>query len=143
MAQWQRSGLTDRAGVVNMVDMIDMAAYMQRRRDARRVELKEMLGGKCVGCGTTEDLEFHHKEPATKLFSIGQCIDTNWDKLVTEAKKCELLCGSCHDVETIKQLSVPHGGGASGKKNCPCIPCKSKKAEYMKQYKRPHPRRSC
>ena len=37
-----------------------------RQRDwaRRQVEkLKELLGGKCVECGTTEELEFDHLEP--------------------------------------------------------------------------------
>ncbi len=33
--------------------------------------------------------------------------------------------------------AVEHGGGLSGKKNCPCTPCKDRKAAYMQTYKRP------
>jgi hypothetical protein len=34
-------------------------------------KLIEELGGECVVCGTKEELEFDHVDPATKLFTIG------------------------------------------------------------------------
>lgn len=30
---------------------------------------------------------------------------------------------------------VEHGDGLTGKKGCPCAPCKARKSQYMKQYR--------
>jgi 5-methylcytosine-specific restriction endonuclease McrA len=62
---------------------------------ARVKKLKEMRGGKCLYCGAKEDLVFHHRDPTTKEFSPAGATKS-WDRLVREAKKCDLLCSSCH-----------------------------------------------
>ena len=70
----------------------------ERRR--RKAELVRMLGGKCVECGYNKSitaLSFHHIDPKTKLFEVSNGhIMENWDDVVKEAKKCELLCLNCH-----------------------------------------------
>jgi hypothetical protein len=55
-----------------------------------------VLGGKCVRCGTTENLEFDHIDPSTKVFAISAALSRAWDALVKEASKCQLLCKPCH-----------------------------------------------
>lgn len=63
----------------------------------------------------------------------------SWRRLVTELNKCQLLCRPCHLKKSQTDGSsraVEHGGGESGKKNCPCAPCKARKAEYMANYYR-------
>jgi 5-methylcytosine-specific restriction endonuclease McrA len=55
-----------------------------------------MLGGRCVRCGSTEDLEFDHIDPTTKWFPVGAGMSRAWDVLVEEALKCQLLCPPCH-----------------------------------------------
>lgn len=34
--------------------------YMKAYRERKKAEAIEILGGHCVKCGSTEDLEFHH-----------------------------------------------------------------------------------
>jgi hypothetical protein len=58
--------------------------------------LVEMLGGKCVRCGSTEDLEFDHIDPSAKRFAIGAELSRAWAELVAEAQKCQLLCRKDH-----------------------------------------------
>lgn len=53
-----------------------------------KTETIEALGGRCVECGATERLEFDHRDPSTKLFSLGK----RWgmadkEKLAIEALK--------------------------------------------------------
>lgn len=55
-----------------------------------------MLGGKCVRCGATENLEFDHIDPSTKVFAVCAGLDKAWDVLVEEASKTQLLCKPCH-----------------------------------------------
>ena len=70
-------------------------------RRKRKEALIKMLGGKCVACGynkTIEALSFHHIQPENKLFDIsgnGNLMQ-DWDIVVAEAKKCEILCLNCH-----------------------------------------------
>ena len=60
----------------------------------------EYLGGKCSKCGYNKchsSLAFHHKDPKTKLFAIGDGSSTrNWCKIQNELDKCILLCHNCH-----------------------------------------------
>jgi 5-methylcytosine-specific restriction endonuclease McrA len=71
--------------------------YLKRRYDERRARGLAMLGGRCVRCGTTEDLAFDHIDPSTKLFDIAdRMAQYQWERIVDELKKCQLLCSSCH-----------------------------------------------
>jgi hypothetical protein len=59
----------------------------------RRNILIEMLGGKCVDCGTTKNLQFDHIDPSKKSFNIS-CVLS--ERTLKELEKCELRCGNCH-----------------------------------------------
>jgi hypothetical protein len=50
------------------------------------------LGGKCVKCGTSDNLEFNHIDPLNKKMEASG--KTNFRQ--GEYKKCELMCKSCH-----------------------------------------------
>lgn len=111
-----------------------MNDYMKDRWKQRREEAIDQLGGKCVKCNSTEDLEFDHIDPSTKLFTISSGSSFSETRFQEELKKCQLLCRECHKKKTSRSNSVDHGQGLSGKRNCPCELCKAKKAEYMKAY---------
>ena len=71
----------------------------ERRR--RKEYLVKMLGGHCAKCGYHQSisaLSFHHKDPKTKLFHISNngCLMQDWNMVLSEAKKCILLCLNCH-----------------------------------------------
>lgn len=51
-----------------------MRQYMKRYRDQRRADAIELLGGRCVDCGSTEDLEFDHIDRSEKRFTIGDIL---------------------------------------------------------------------
>jgi transposase len=71
---------------------------------ARRRRVKELLvaeaGGRCVICGydrSISALAFHHRDPETKRFGLGQSGATrSLDSMRAEAGKCDLLCSNCH-----------------------------------------------
>jgi hypothetical protein len=108
--------------------------YQLDRFRRRKQEAIAFLGGKCVVCETTENLEIDHIDRTLKNFSVSEMWAVKEERFYAELRKCQLLCKSHHLEKTIKESSVPHGGGVSGKKNCPCILCKQKKAEYMTAY---------
>ena len=76
-------------------------ASIRKRKENNRKFLIEMLGGKCVGCGVTEKLQFDHIDRKQKSFTIGKMLESSLEnKLIPEAKKCQLLCKSCHQYKT-------------------------------------------
>jgi 5-methylcytosine-specific restriction endonuclease McrA len=72
---------------------------MRRRRKVKR-ELVEEAGGECVRCGFDEHpagLQFHHLIPAEKKFAVSnKGVTRSIEESRTEAKKCVLLCATCH-----------------------------------------------
>lgn len=76
-----------------------LEAVAKRRRVIKRTLVQE-AGGRCLLCGYSRcqrALQFHHVDPATKSFQIGdrghsRALERSRD----EARKCVLLCGNCH-----------------------------------------------
>jgi hypothetical protein len=74
---------------------------IKEKKAKKKAFLIEMLGGKCVGCGITENLQFDHIDRKQKSFTIGKMLGYSLEnKLIPEAKKCQLLCKSCHQIKT-------------------------------------------
>jgi hypothetical protein len=113
-----------------------MNSYMKDRWTKRRLIALETLGGKCVVCGTTENLEFDHIDRSTKLMSIASASSMSESFFWSEVTKCQLLCEKHHQEKTSTEVSVDHGGGVSGKKSCKCDLCSAKRAEYMREWRR-------
>ena len=66
-----------------------------------RAFLIDYLGGKCTSCGTTENLEFDHKDPKQKSFSISPNLKQHInERIMNEIDKCHLLCTDCHKKKT-------------------------------------------
>lgn len=67
---------------------------------AARLAKINALKVKCLDCSTPERLEFHHRDPATKLFSVGDGSRSagaaSWAVILAEIAKCDVLCESCH-----------------------------------------------
>lgn len=112
-----------------------MRGYMLRRYREFREYYVEKLGGTCVDCGTTSNLEFDHVHPFGKRYPVSAIMLHSKEKRENELAKCVLRCNECHKGKTSAQRSVPHGGGASGKSGCKCRLCKDKKNEYMRNWK--------
>lgn len=69
-----------------------MERYWEKRDfvDAQRTE--------CAKCGDTRTylLDFHHKDPAQKEFTIGVMKKGAKEKIQKEIDKCICLCANCH-----------------------------------------------
>jgi hypothetical protein len=77
-----------------------MLAYYHKRQ-SRKLDLVLLKGGKCQQCGYDKCLDalvFHHRDSSSKTFGLSReyIWKVSWDKLVTEAEKCDLLCCNCH-----------------------------------------------
>jgi len=108
----------------------------KQRRVARRAKFIALLGGKCVNCGSKENLHFDHKKKKDKTLDIAHSIDTKEEILLKEIKKCQLLCKDCHLNKTKADWDwgVPkpeHGTIWMYKKyKCRCDKCKSAMSTY-------------
>ena len=84
-----------------------MKVYMANRRLSRRQTLLDMSDNKCARCADTSNLEFNHIDRSSKLFGLsGHGLDRSWDKILTEWRKCELLCRLCHVQYTQMQYHI-------------------------------------
>jgi len=87
-------------------------AVSKRRRSVKR-KLVDEAGGRCVLCGFGQHpaaLQFHHLDPSTKSFEIGEGgLTRGIEKSRAETAKCVLLCSNCHaEVEVgAKSVSPP------------------------------------
>ncbi|RYZ22285.1 MAG: HNH endonuclease [Chitinophagaceae bacterium] len=67
----------------------------------RKLQLVAMFGGKCEVCSYDKNiaaLHFHHINPDEKRFKLDVRFlsNRNWEAIISEAKKCRLLCSNCH-----------------------------------------------
>lgn len=73
---------------------------LRNNRQKKRQRCIEYLGGKCVGCGTTENLQFDHLDRSQKQHNISRIVDWKFERIVPELDKCRLLCDDCHQIKT-------------------------------------------
>jgi hypothetical protein len=110
--------------------------YEKKRRDNLRTELIEMLGGGCVVCGTSENLEFHHINSSEKKFKISTMLCWNKQRVILEALKCELRCRD-HHIE-VHYTPLVHGTRGGYRRGCRCDACLSAKRDYMNNWQNNH-----
>jgi len=119
----------------------DKKAFRQKRIEIA----KQKLGGKCVVCGSTENLEFDHIKRDRK-YTITQAVSLSQERLDEELKKCQLLCHECHMNKTVAErnrlrvtpenmLKRKHGNLTTYRIGCRCEECRSRHALYLKQYR--------
>ena len=70
------------------------------------------FGGICCVCGEEfpqEIFEFHHLNPKYKEFGLGKINSScySWRKIVSELRKCVLVCANCHRLVEYKYAKVP------------------------------------
>jgi hypothetical protein len=80
---------------------VDAYKYQKKRGFERKSKLVKICGGCCKVCGYDKNLgvlQFHHRDPKTKVSKLDVRILTNrtWEFCIEEAKKCDLLCSNCH-----------------------------------------------
>ena len=76
--------------------------YCTKRRHDFKAKCVAILGGKCQRCGYSKcigALEFHHKDPSKKEFTIGNNMNRRWSVVWAELLKCEVVCANCHAEE--------------------------------------------
>ena len=81
--------------------------YMAKRYADRRALIDQIKVDRgCADCGYHEHacaLDFDHREPSGKLFTIAEGSHWNLDRLLAEIEKCDVVCANCHRVRTKSQ----------------------------------------
>lgn len=74
--------------------------HKQRKSD-RQIKLNEIKSSR--GCKSCEEkdfrcLDFHHRNPEDKSFTISQAVTkgVNWQDIENEISKCDVMCCNCH-----------------------------------------------
>jgi hypothetical protein len=83
----------------------------------RKLKLIDMSGGECKNCGYKKNiavLQFHHRISNEKSFPLDSrnLSNRNWEILLLEFEKCDLLCANCHhehhhpemEIENVKMI---------------------------------------
>jgi len=114
--------------------------YKKRRYHARKRKYRELLGGKCKGCGSKERLEFDHREHGTREHVITMMLTCLPEKLVLkELAKCQLLCHKCHRLKSIEEMGHKVAAGTHGtissRRYCDCDLCKEAARRYMQLWR--------
>jgi len=119
--------------------MWDQVAYLRKRKNEHRAKGIKYLGGKCINCGATEQLEFDHIKRSSKAHQISWILGCSWDMLKIELDKCQLLCKPCHIKKSIIEIDLvesTHGMlSMYTNKNCRCSLCVAANTLYFRQYR--------
>jgi 5-methylcytosine-specific restriction endonuclease McrA len=120
-------------------DKIEGSRYRKARYYQRRAEAIALLGGKCVKCGSTNDLELDHIDPTIRSFDIGPMIDGCIDTIMPELLKCQVLCHLCHTQKTVLERGnqlARHGlRNMYERYGCRCDLCRAASAAYRREYR--------
>jgi hypothetical protein len=75
-------------------------------RDRRKAVLDAIKSVPCMDCGGSFPpicMDFDHRDPAEKKFTIGQhSAIVNLNDLMTEIDKCDIVCANCHRIRHLE-----------------------------------------
>lgn len=114
-----------------------MREYMRAYRARLLDEARQMLGGKCVRCGATDDLHFDHIDRTTKSFTLGGARNASRSQIMAEAAKCQLLCQKHHLEKSYEagDLNKAEHGHSLYRRGCRCDACRAGATARMRKYR--------
>lgn len=113
--------------------------YLRQRYREQMDGFIDRLGGQCVVCGTTEDLQIDHVDRRKKSFNVARLwARKDLPKVYRELKKCQLLCKPHHEEKTAREQSEDRTGTFTHgtlygwqKAKCKCPECMVKRRADM------------
>jgi len=116
-----------------------MREYHLKQYYKIKEEIINLLGGKCVKCGSIIDLQFDHIDKSKKILNITRHLLRSLKESKEEIKKCQLLCKKCHQIKSIleagKKIAKGTHGTLSSYRYCKCDLCKKAMSDWNKNYK--------
>ena len=114
--------------------------YQRNWMRNRRNSAIDYLGGLCVKCGSSEELEFDHEDPSKKEFNVNALLSRKWEVQKLELDKCQLLCNTCHLGKTVEAIvEAQHGTAAryaSKVHRCRCTECTEAASKAKAEWRR-------
>lgn len=78
--------------------------YIKNYQRDKKLQAIAVLGSKCK-CGQDHPaaLQFHHRDPSTKMFELtSKTLSAPkkfpWETILLEIEKCDLVCANCHAI---------------------------------------------
>jgi hypothetical protein len=88
---------------------IDLEAKRKRARAMKRMHylLEYFRLHPCVDCGEVDPLVLEFDHIRDKSFDIGAGLpDRNWESILREIAKCEVVCANCHRRRTAERVGT-------------------------------------
>jgi hypothetical protein len=80
---------------------------MRKERVARQRQallLEILRGHPCADCGETDPLVLEFDHLSDKAFNVCSGLaDRNWETILAEIEKCEVVCANCHRRRTARR----------------------------------------
>lgn len=84
-------------------ETIRQRAKQKRRREERRILLDGLKNAPCQDCGgrfPPECMDFDHRDPTQKKWTVSKMLGASISNIRTEVAKCDLVCANCHRIRT-------------------------------------------
>lgn len=85
--------------------------YQQKIRQEHKELLNSIKNKPCTDCHgwfNPWQMQFDHLPNFKKKFQISQAANRNIKALLTEIKKCEVVCSNCHDERTYRRIQIDY-----------------------------------
>lgn len=105
-----------------------------KREWMRKRRAEYLADAVCAKCGSTEDIEIHHRDPAQKVSH--RIWAWRPEQIVEELAKCDTLCARCHAQHHAALRRSPCGTHMSYRRGCRCEACKKGHADHNRRYHR-------
>lgn len=83
--------------------------YQAKYYEKKRAIVDAFKDVPCKRCGIKYPpmvMDFHHREPGQKAFSIGKKVGSvSRTRLISEISKCDVLCANCHRMVDHEELN--------------------------------------
>jgi 5-methylcytosine-specific restriction endonuclease McrA len=113
--------------------------YQKNWMRERRLEWV-LANGPCKHCGSSDNLEVDHINPALKTMEASSVWSRTQSVRDKELSNCQVLCKQCHLKKTLAERKQPTHGTANMYKNhkCRCEECKLASRKSDMKYKNPN-----
>ncbi len=85
------------------IDGVDFRSSSQRERDKRRQLIIKLKSVPCADCGKKYPyfvMDFDHRDPSQKLFTVSAMGTRSIKILLREIAKCDIVCANCHRIRS-------------------------------------------